>query len=141
MKALQASLAALAVGLVLTTSGPVVASGRAGPAPLSTDGGAFWRGTSGLVVEAERYIGQGKFTRLPGAWCADAVSVWLVATGRRPLRGRAAADALAYGPRVAPRPGALAVMGDRRGRAFVDLSQGGILGVYGAVTRVASGHN
>ena len=60
---------------------------------------------------------QGKFTQLPGAWCADAVSVWLRATGHSPLANRMASSALSYGPRGSGAPGELVVMRTRRGYA------------------------
>lgn len=70
-----------------------------------------------LVAEASHWVGAGKFTSLPGPWCADAVSFWLRAIGQPPLMNRLAASALFYGPRLsAPRIGALAVMATRRGR-------------------------
>ena len=73
---------------------------------------------SDLVTEAARYIGSGKFTRLPGAWCSDAVSFWLRAIGKPPLANRMAAAALSYGPRVSnPSPGNLVVVRTRRGYA------------------------
>ena len=81
-------------------------------------GVAAWRSGSDMVAEAARYVGSGKFTELPGAWCADAVSFWLKATGRPPLANRMAASALSYGPHVAnPQPGDLVVMRTRRGYA------------------------
>jgi uncharacterized protein (TIGR02594 family) len=81
-------------------------------------GGALARSGSDLVAEAARYVGSGKFTELPGAWCADAVSFWLQATGRAPLANRMAASALVYGPHIAnPRPGDLVVMRTNRGWA------------------------
>lgn len=128
----------------LFLSGAAEANGRAGPAPATVSppswrhdapaiaahvasgaagavwrtGGAAWRTGSDLAAEAARYVGAGKFTGLPGAWCADAVSVWLERTGRPPLANRLAASALAYGPHVAePRPGDLVVMRTRRGPA------------------------
>ncbi len=118
MMALRAPLAAIVVLAGFCLAGSAEANGRAGPAaPLASDGGALWRGASGLATEAARYIGSGKFTRLPGAWCADAVSAWLTATGHPPLANRMAASALTYGPHVVPRPGALAVLG-HNGRAY-----------------------
>jgi hypothetical protein len=69
-----------------------------------------------LVAVAERYLGSGNFTGLPGAWCAWAVSAWLRATGRPPLPNGFAASALAYGPlELHPRRGDLVVMRTRRG--------------------------
>jgi uncharacterized protein (TIGR02594 family) len=71
-----------------------------------------------VVAEAARWIGAGKFTGQPGPWCADAVSAWLERSGHRPLAGRMASSALAYGPRLErPEVGALAVLGSRRGWA------------------------
>ena len=73
--------------------------------------GSVWGGGSDVVAEAARYVGSGKFTSLPGAWCADAVNAWLTASGHRPLPGRSAYSALAYGPQTAnPREGDLIVM-------------------------------
>ena len=72
-----------------------------------------------VVAEASRWVGSGKFTRQPGPWCADAVSTWLERSGHRPLDGRMASSALAYGPRLAaPEVGSLAVLGTRRGWAY-----------------------
>jgi uncharacterized protein (TIGR02594 family) len=80
-------------------------------APASFGGGD-------VVAEAARWVGSGKFTRQPGPWCADAVSAWLERSGHRPLEGRMASSALAYGPRLGrPEVGALAVLGSRRGWA------------------------
>lgn len=130
-------LIALASVALLIAGGAAEAAGRAGPlapsiyAPGWRDGapaivagqawrtgGDAWRSGVDIVVEAGRYVGSGKFTTLPGAWCADAVSVWLKATGRPPLANRMAASALAYGPHVAdPRPGDLVVMRTNRGFA------------------------
>jgi uncharacterized protein (TIGR02594 family) len=46
------------------------------------------------------------------------VSAWLERSGHRPLEGRMASSALAYGPRLGrPEVGALAVLGSRRGWA------------------------
>ena len=71
-----------------------------------------------VVAEAAHWIGSGKFTGLPGPWCADAVNVWLERSGHRPMQGRMASSALAYGPRLErPEIGALAVLGSRRGWA------------------------
>ncbi len=116
--ALLAPDLALAYGRVLPTPNPFAAwretgsGGRAAPA---------WRpfGAGGdVVAEAARWIGTGKFTGLPGPWCADAVSTWLERSGHRPLEGRMASSALAYGPRLErPEVGALAVLGSRRGWA------------------------
>lgn len=70
-----------------------------------------WGAGSRLIAEAARYLGSGKFTEPPGAWCADAVSFWLEAIGKPPLPNRMAASALSYGPLTGdPRPGDLVVM-------------------------------
>lgn len=83
---------------------------------------------------AQRYLGFGKFTRLPGAWCADAVSVWLTATGKPPLPSRMAGAAFVYGQRVAtPRRNDLFVIG--RGRHV-----GIVLEDLGRSVRVISGN-
>jgi len=126
---LRAILAAFAVLGCLCLSFPSEASGRAGPpavdlyAPAWNHGAVAvgaryaWASGSDLVNEAERYLGSGKFTGHPGAWCADAVSAWLRATGRPPLANRMAASALSYGPRGWGAPGELVVMATRRGYA------------------------
>jgi len=143
---------ALALVVVLAALAPRAAhaADRAGPPPPSIYAPAWqagapaiaaraaWRGAAvgicsgaDLVAEAARWIGSGKFTGLPGAWCADAISAWLRATGRPPLSNRMAASALAYGSHVAnPRPGDLVVMRTRRGYAghvgvFVGLAAAG----------------
>ena len=82
---------------------------------------AAWGGGSALVAEAARYVGSGKFTSLPGAWCADAVSAWLRATGKPPLASRMAGAALSYGPRGNGAPGDLAVFMGRRGAYHVGV--------------------
>ena len=75
-------------------------------------------GGGDVVAEAAHWIGSGNFTGRPGPWCADAVSAWLERSGHRPLDGRMASSALAYGPRLErPEVGALAVLGSRRGWA------------------------
>ena len=79
---------------------------------------AAWGGGAALVNEAANYVGSGKFTRLPGPWCADAVNAWLQGVGKPPLRGRMAGDALVYGPRSSGQPGDLAVFLNRRGYAY-----------------------
>jgi uncharacterized protein (TIGR02594 family) len=146
MQAIRALLAALAVSLTLCAGGAADAAGRGGTPPPSLyapgwdagapamvgsaawgAGGALARSGADLVAEAARYVGSGKFTALPGAWCADAVSFWLEATGRPPLKNRMAASALIYGPHVVnPQPGDLVVMRTRRGYA-------GHVGVVAAV--------
>jgi uncharacterized protein (TIGR02594 family) len=128
----RAIVLALGLAIALAAMAPRMAhaSGRAGPASpsLCTPGwnegapaiaaGSAWRAGSALVDEARRWIGSRRFTSLPGAWCADAVSAWLRAIGRPPLPNRLAASALNYGPRVAdPWPGDLVVMRTRRGPA------------------------
>ena len=128
-RALAHAAAAFAL-TCLCLSGAAEANGRAGPSILAPsaplwDRGApamatrfAWATGSDLVAEAARYVGSGKFTGLPGAWCSDAVSVWLRATGRAPLANRMAASALVYGPHVSnPSPGDLVVMRTRRGPA------------------------
>ena len=89
----------------------------AGPLPSPSFAPASFGGGD-VVAEAARWIGSGKFTGQPGPWCADAVSAWLERSGHRPLDGRTASSALAYGPRLErPEVGALAVLGSRRGWA------------------------
>jgi hypothetical protein len=122
VKGLERPLAAVVLAAMIGCSGVALAGGRAGPpqaTPFSWLGRAAatyasWRSGSDLVAEAARYVGEGKFTGLPGAWCADAVSFWLEATGRPPLPNRMAASALSYGPRGFGAPGELVVMRTRR---------------------------
>ena len=93
---------------------PAPATGRDGAATLTASFGG-----GSVAAEASHWIGSGKFTGLPGPWCADAVNVWLRRSGHRPLDGRMASAALAYGPRLeAPEVGALAVLGSRLGWAY-----------------------
>ncbi len=140
MKGLARPLAAVVVLVSLCLGGAAEANGRAGPSPpslyapgwragapavaarfawrtsgdLARSGGDLARSGADLVAEAARYLGEGKFTSLPGAWCADAVSFWLERTGRPPLPNRMAASALRYGPRGFGAPGELVVMRTRR---------------------------
>ena len=121
MNLLRASLAAIASLALLCSGHHAEAAGRASPSIYSAEwsGGAPGRNWGGdLVAEAARYVGSGKFTSLPGAWCADAVSAWLRAIGRPPLANRMAASALSYGPRGSGAPGDLAVFMGRRGYAY-----------------------
>ena len=127
---LKAKLTAIVVAAALLAPNLALAYGRAAPTPNLF---AAWReaGSDGarrrrrgrsaggdVVAEAARWIGSGKFTGQPGPWCADAVSAWLERSGHRPLDGRMASSALAYGPRLErPEVGALAVLGSRRGWA------------------------
>ena len=90
----------------------------ASPPPSPSFAPASFGAGGDVVAEAARWIGSGKFTGQPGPWCADAVSAWLERSGHRPLDGRMASSALAYGPRLErPEVGALAVLGSRRGWA------------------------
>ena len=127
---LRASLAAVAFAASLCLGGAAGAGGRAAATPsLYVSGapasygvaGMAWQSASGLAVEAARYVGSGKFTSLPGAWCADAVSAWLRATGKPPLANRMAGAALSYGPRGNGAPGDLAVFMGRRGAYHVGV--------------------
>jgi hypothetical protein len=100
------------------------AAGRSAPSIYSAE----WRGSApgrnwggDLVAEAARYVGSGKFTRLPGPWCADSISAWLRAIGKPPLANRMAASALSYGPRGNGSPGDLAVFMGRRGAYHVGV--------------------
>jgi uncharacterized protein (TIGR02594 family) len=123
-----------------------LASGRSPPAALALEAlrlkdsaeVAAWRSGSALVDEAARFVGSGKFTALPGAWCADAVSFWLTRVGKPPLPSRMAGSALAYGPRVAnPQPGDLAVIRTRRGAAG---HVGIVVAVRGDAVDIVSGN-
>ena len=89
----------------------------ASPLPSASFAPASFGGGD-VVAEAAHWIGASNFTGRPGPWCADAVSAWLARSGHRPLAGRMASSALAYGPRLErPEVGALAVLGSRRGWA------------------------
>jgi hypothetical protein len=118
------------VAALLSTS--AVANGRAGPTPSIS--GASW--DVSIVSEAARYVGSGKFTQLPGAWCADAVSAWLRAIGRPPLANRMAASALSYGPRGSGAPGDLAVFMGRRGAYHVGV----VVADLGSEVEIVSGN-
>lgn len=109
------SIIAIVAALALTS--PALANGRAGPTP--TQAQAWF--VSDIAREAAQYVGSGKFTSLPGAWCADAVSAWLRATGKPPLASRMAGAALSYGPRGNGAPGDLAVFMGRRGAYHVGV--------------------
>jgi hypothetical protein len=118
---LRRHLTAIAALASLCLGHHAEAAGRSAPSIYSAEwsGGEPGRNWGGdLVAEAARYVGSGKFTALPGAWCADAVNVWLRAIGKPPLPGRMAASALAYGPRGTGAPGDLAVFVGRRGYAY-----------------------
>ena len=98
------------------------ACGRSCPSPsiyaAQTSAGPSWGIRYDIAAEAARYVGSGKFTQLPGAWCADAVSFWLRATGHQPLSTRMAGSALSYGQVVStPARNDLVVMRTRRGAA------------------------
>ena len=98
------------------------ACGRSCPSPsiyaTQTSAGPSWGIRYDIAAEAARYVGSGKFTQLPGAWCADAVSFWLRATGHQPLSTRMAGSALSYGQVVStPARNDLVVMRTRRGAA------------------------
>src|ERR1035441_7825244 len=77
------------------------ACGRSCPSPsiyaMQASDGPSWGIGYDIAAEAARYVGSRKFTQLPGAWCADAVSFWLRAIGRPPLPNRMAGSALVYG--------------------------------------------
>ena len=140
MQAIRASLAAVAVSLTLTASGIAEANGRTSPSIYAHewDGTATGRSLGGdLVAEAARYVGSGKFTRLPGAWCADAVNAWLRGVGKPPLANRMASAALSYGPRGNGAPGDLAVFMGRRGAYHVGVV---VPGGDGAHVKVVSGN-
>jgi uncharacterized protein (TIGR02594 family) len=128
---LKAKMTAIVVAAALAAPDLALAHGNATPTPNlfaawseagSDDGAAPAARPSGaggdVVAEAARWIGSGNFTGQRGPWCADAVSAWLQRSGHRPLEGRMASSALAYGPRLErPEVGALAVLGSRRGWA------------------------
>jgi hypothetical protein len=128
MKPIRGPLTAIAALAVLTLSHHAEATGRhhlthrAHLARLAQSEPSFaWGGGSDVVAEAVRYVGSGKLTALPGAWCADAVNVWLRAIGKPPLASRMAGAALSYGPRGSGQPGDLAVFMGRRGAYHVGV--------------------
>ena len=143
---LRASLAAVAFAASLCLGGAAGAGGRAAATPsLYVSGapasygvaGMAWQSASGLAIEAARYVGSGKFTALPGAWCADAVSAWLRAIGKPPLASRMAGAALSYGPRGSGAPGDLAVFMGRRGYAY---HVGVVVADLGSEVEIVSGN-
>lgn len=72
--------------------------------------------SSKLVSVALRYVGARKFTPFAGAWCRDALNVWLRKAGLRTDGSRLALAALHLGPRLrSPFPGSIGVMGRRGG--------------------------
>ena len=150
MRPLGRLLAAVVAIWCVGLSGAADASGRAGPALPDINAPSFQRGApviagraawhgaqatyaggSRVLSEALRDLGSGKFTRLPGPWCADSLSAWLQRAGKPPLANRLAASALAYGPHVSnPKLGDLVVVATRRGYAghvgvFVGFTPGG----------------
>ena len=120
----RAVLASIVIASLFAVMGPRLAhAGQAGasPAAIITTGQAQ-AAEPQVLAEAAQYVGMGKVTRFPGAWCADFVNLILRATGRPPLPGRMASAALAYGPRVAhPRPGDIVVMHGHVGFVVADL--------------------
>ena len=102
-------LAAIALLLLAPRLAPA-----AGRSPLSRPSGAFVAKASrprDPIAEADRWIGSGNMTGLPGPWCAWFASFVLTRTGHRPLASGLASSALFYGPRLSsPRAGALAVL-------------------------------
>jgi hypothetical protein len=121
---LRRHLTAIAALASLCLGHHAEAAGRSAPSIYSAEwsGGEPGRNWGGdLVAEAARYVGSGKFTALPGAWCADAVSFWLQRAGKPPLANRMAGAALSYGPRSVGRPGDLAVFMGRRGAYHVGV--------------------
>ena len=93
--------------------------------PMTTDDGRAARAGSGIIAEAMRFLGAGNITGARGPWCGDFASLILRRTGHRPLPGRMAASALAYGPRTRdPKPGDLIVLGGRRGVSHVGFFAG-----------------
>ena len=100
----------------------VHACGRSCPSPsiyvMQASAGPSYGIGYDIAAEAARYVGSGKLTQLPGAWCADAVSFWLRATGHQPLATRMAGAALSYGQVVStPARNDLVVMRTRHGAA------------------------
>jgi uncharacterized protein (TIGR02594 family) len=67
--------------------------------------------SSGILAEAERYVGEGNPTGFHGLWCKAFVNMVLRKTGHAVDRSARAIDGLHLGTRVSdPRPGDLAVM-------------------------------
>ena len=89
---------------------PVAAAAR-GHAPQVAQSISASAGNPALLARALLDLGHGNFTGFSEPWCADAVSAWLTAIGRAPLRDHTASSALSYGPLArAPAPGDLIVM-------------------------------
>lgn len=149
MNPIRASLTAVFALAAICLSGAAEANGRAGPTIQTAEapawnrgapamaGRAVWSAGSSLVAEiANRYVGAAKFTGLPGAWCADAISAWLRAAGKPPLASRMASAALSYGPRGSGQPGDLAVFMGRRGAYHVGI----VVAALGDRVEVVSGN-
>ena len=130
--ALSKSAAAAFAAPGLTEGAPAIAARAAWGAGVAT-----WRTGSDLVAEAARYVGSGKFTSLPGAWCADAVSAWLRGVGKPPLASRFAGAALSYGAPGDGSPGNLAVFMGRHGAYHVGV----VIAERGSMVEVVAGNS
>lgn len=71
--------------------------------------GRAWSASHPLVRIALADLGRGKFTPLPGPWCADALVAWGRRAGYRMPATRRAIDFARYGRPTHPRPGAIVV--------------------------------
>ena len=129
---LSKSAAAAFAAPGLTDGAPAIAARAAWGAGVAT-----WRTGSDLVAEAARYVGSGKFTSLPGAWCADAVSAWLRGVGKPPLASRFAGAALSYGAPGDGSPGNLAVFMGRHGAYHVGV----VIAERGSMVEVVAGNS
>jgi hypothetical protein len=84
-----------------------------------------------LIRVARAYLGRGKFTRMPGAWCRDGLNVWLRQAGLYTDGDRRAATAARLGRRISrPMVGAIAVMAHHTG--IVTAVEGGRVRVLSA---------
>lgn len=82
-----------------------------GGSSISADSGLSSAASSGILAEAESYIGEGNPTGLHGRWCKAFVNMVLRKTGHTVDRSARAIDGLHLGYRVSnPQPGDLAVM-------------------------------
>jgi hypothetical protein len=85
---------------------------------------------SNIIAEASRYVGSGKFTQLPGAWCRDALNVWLRHSGLYTDGRRDAPSVGRLGHPTRPVPGAIAYNRSHAG-VVVGVSGGKVFLVSG----------
>ena len=83
-----------------------------------------------LLRTAMSDLGRGKFTPYSGAWCRDALNVWLRRAGFHTDTDRRAIAARRLGPRVSPTVGAIGVQRHHVG-IVAEVVRGGVIMVSG----------